>query len=101
MKKYRQGDCLLIQIESFPKDLTKKDNVIAEGEAAGHFHKFPSNQVEVFKDKTGEQYIQVNEPVTELVHEEHDTMNVPQGKYLLIMQREFDVLSEVIRPVLD
>ncbi len=101
MKKYRQGDCLLIEVNSFPKGLVKKDNTIAEGEATGHFHKFPSSKVEVFKNSTGQQYIQVNEPVAELVHQEHDTMQLPQGKYQLVIQREFDVVEEVTRQVLD
>ncbi len=100
-KKYRQGDCLLVEVKTFPEGLVKKNNVIAEGEVAGHFHKFPSDQVEVFENKEGQQYIQVNKTAADLIHEEHDTLQVPKGKYQLVMQREFDVVEEVTRQVLD
>ena len=98
---YRQGDVLLRKIKSLPKGLVKKNKVLAYGETTGHSHQFKANDdcVMVFHDADGKQYVQVLKP-TELQHEEHDWLDIEQGNYEVIQQREFDIV-EGTRRVMD
>lgn len=97
-KIYRQGDVLLRQIREIPKGMPKKDEILAYGEVTGHKHRLMGS-VQVF-GKIGEQQFADIEEETELVHEEHDTLKIPKGKYQVIQQREFDVV-EGSRQVMD
>jgi len=97
--KIRQGDVLLTKISKLPKGLVKKDKVIALGEVTGHSHRFESEAVCVFKDKKGKQYVDVQQEA-ELVHEEHENLQIPKGKYVVSPQREVDLLGQV-RQVMD
>ena len=98
---YRQGDVLLRKIRNLPTGLKQKDKVLAYGEATNHSHQFkaPDDYVLVFHDGDGKQYVQVLKP-TELQHEEHDWLDIEQGNYEVIQQREFDIV-EGIRRVMD
>lgn len=97
--KIRQGDVVLRKVTSFPDGLTEKDKVIALGELTGHKHRFDSEAVCVFKDKENTQYVDVKQE-SELIHEEHANLKVPKGKYVVVVQREVDLLGEV-RQVMD
>ena len=68
-----------------------KDSIVT-----GHSH-FLKNRVEIFLIK-GVLYFYLVED-SELVHEEHETINIPAGYYRLREQRE--LLNDVIRRVLD
>ena len=98
---YRQGDILLRKIGKLPSGLSKKDKIIAWGEATGHHHRFDENNknVIVLTDTDGKQYVQVLEP-SELIHEEHVNQIIPEGNYEVIQQREYDIV-EGIRKVMD
>lgn len=95
----RQGDILLIPIKQFPKGLKEKDKVIARGEVTGHNHRFESKQVNVFADEEGNQFADVRSP-SKLIHEEHGELEIPVGKFKIVLQREFDVM-EGARQVMD
>ena len=99
MKIYRQGDVLLKQIQKLPENLKVKNKILAYGEATGHHHRFESEQVQVFKDKEGNQFVEVVQP-SKLVHEEHAEIEIPEGSYIVITQREFDI-REGVRQVMD
>jgi hypothetical protein len=100
MKIYRQGDVALIEIERLPKNLKEKDKVLAFGEITGHKHQFKSNQVQVFADKNNNQFVQVKQKSV-LEHEEHQHLEIPKGNYKVVLQREFDLVNDGIRQVLD
>lgn len=95
----RQGDILLKEIEKIPNRLNEKDKVIALGEATGHSHRFESPNVKVMVDNKGNQYVKVGQE-SELIHEEHENVKVPVGNYIVIQQREFDIV-EGVRQVSD
>lgn len=99
-KMIRQGDVALIEIEELPKNLKKKDLVIALGEITGHHHRFESKQVQVFADDSGQQFVQVKQP-SQLIHEEHHQLEIPKGVFKVVMQRELDIVNDVARQVLD
>lgn len=117
----RQGDCLLIPIAALPieaKPLPATDKVIlAHGEVTGHHHRFQGKHGvrSFFKEgddmgisggttlrggATNVAFIDVPKSGADLVHEEHDAIHVPEGKYRIVRQREFSVL-EGVRPVAD
>lgn len=95
MKILRQGDVLLKEIKKIPKNAVEKDNVLAYGEVTGHSHRI---NAKVFQSN-GQQYVVCEKPC-KLIHEEHAKLEVPEGKYQVVIQREFDILKG-IRQVMD
>jgi len=101
-KQIRQGDILLCPIEEIPANLKKKDKILAYGEATGHHHRFDkeNENVTVLIDKEEVQYVDVGKS-SELVHEEHGNIDVPEGKYVLKQQKEHDISTAEDRRVVD
>jgi hypothetical protein len=94
---YRQGDVLLVKIDYIPVAVTEieaKGNkvVLALGEVTGHHHRFEfmdtSHNVKLYAGHGGERYLVVNK-AADLLHEEHSTVRVPKGKYLIPPQVEY------------
>ena len=101
MKIFRQGDVLLRQVKELPKTAKRKgDKVLAYGEATGHKHQFTSEFAELYVDVGGKQYAFLIERAV-LEHEEHANIEVPEGTYEVVIQREFDPMQNWVRPVLD
>lgn len=86
---YRQGDLLIVKCDSIPPAARKKeDRVLAYGEATGHKHEFKNDGVTVFSwGQNG--FIKADEP-SDLIHDEHDTITIPEGTYRVVRQREYD-----------
>ncbi len=86
---YRQGDILLIEISDFEPDHEQSDNVVAEGSITGHHHKLVNGKV--YRQRRDWHgcigYIHAFDGC-QLVHDEHDTMDLPKGAYKVIKQRE-------------
>ena len=95
----RQGDILLKKVDEIKgKKIAENEKVLALGEVTGHSHilrgkgtKFFQEQEQIFIDVPQE---------AELVHQEHGNHLIQKGKYMLIQQREFDLI-EGIRQVMD
>lgn len=87
MKLYRQGDILIKEVLEIPADsLKRKTRVILEGEITGHKHQLTTGSV--LDSGRG---IFLDLPMgSNLEHEEHDTIELPEGKYQVIRQREYD-----------
>jgi len=98
MKMYRQGEVLLQQVKNLPQNAKKKDNVLARGEATGHRHMM-RGQAQVFATEDA-QYVQV-EGESQLIHEEHKPITVEEGIYKVVIQREYDLLRDEVRKVMD
>ena len=127
--KYQQGDVVMFQVddETFEKYSTAQgsDNVIdyntqshnnpilAFGEVTGHLHQIHMKDMleeaevtlhmgryrEAGKD-VPEAFEVREEPVT-LTHEEHNPLDVPPGKYVVRIVREFDHIAGRSRYVAD
>jgi len=124
-KIIRQGDVLLIPIEAITRknfrtkeafdnaksllsaDLSQKtDNILAYGEATGHHHVLEGNVIvmEEVSDKAVNdrgQIVEVKEDArlvhTSGDHPDHDTLTVPSGKYLRVVQKQRDPFAGWIR----
>ena len=99
MNMLRQGDVLLIQVDSIPQDAQREKGpiILAHGEATGHAHKIKLKSARIFQ-KEGQRFLRV--PTQALLeHEEHTNLYVPAGDYEVIIQREYS--PEAIRNVAD
>ena len=107
MKMFRQGDVLLIQVNSIPANAVacevKGDVILAYGEVTGHAHRLKAGTVKPLAkggvwEPRAERFIQALEGA-ELIHEEHSTITLPAGNYRVVQQREYH--PEEIRNVAD
>ncbi len=110
---YRQGDILLERIYEIPQQIMKQqqqqqqqqtqDNyIIAHGES-GNQHRM-SKHVLIFENpenKEEERYVQVLSQNTDLVHQEHKSIYIPQGIYIIRREREYNAFEIAIRQVQD
>lgn len=97
MKMYRQGDDMIV--ESKPLLGTKaRDKILVYGETTGHAHRVEGDAALVMDLKDGTKSIHATAPFA-LVHEEHDTIEIPEGFYRVVRQREYD--EKEIRYVTD
>jgi len=94
---FRQGDVLITRIESLPEGLSKVDRaILAFGEVTGHSHTIhrgatafslkPQNQVD---ELTTADYLQVDELIASVTHEEHIAVQLPKGTYKVLRQVEY------------
>lgn len=102
---FRQGDVLIQQVDSLPKELKDKkvDNgrvVLAYGEVTGHAHAISEIEKVEFSTDIQETrtFLKVKEEA-ELTHEEHTTIRLPVGDYEVIQQSEYTM--QEIRRVAD
>jgi|SRR3972149_2246018 len=96
----RQGDILLeetnLEDHKNKKLLCTGRRVLAYGEVTGHSHVL-DGEIQYYENN-GTIICQIEEGV--LVHEEHGNIDFPKGTYMVIKQREYDIMSG-IRPVID
>jgi hypothetical protein len=93
---YRQGDVLIVPVESIPEKLDPIDRengrvVLAHGEVTGHAHAIKAEGAALFRDpKLMAVFMKVSgdAPVA-LQHDDHDTIMIPPGKYRVVRQREY------------
>lgn len=98
---YRHGDVLLKRIDKMPKGLKQLNTrILKEGEATGHMHELTSGQVSVYADSKGQKYVQVEQEAT-LIHPEHNALQIKEGVYMMIEERELNVFANEIKQVTD
>ncbi len=100
MKLYRHGDVLIKEVNINPtKGKKRRNNVLAHGEVTGHCHQIIDGAAAMwdFDDKV---YLEVQDKLATLSHEEHHALKLPKGNYEIIIQREYDDEKEW-RNVLD
>ena len=72
--------------------------VLAYGEVTGHAHAIHSSDATLWENADGARYLEVKRAVR-LMHEEHATITIPAGLFLITRQREYS--PEAIRFVAD
>lgn len=101
---YQHGD-VLIKSSVIPQEAKREkiaDKVIlAEGEITGHAHVLTDvkDKVETFKHGNA-LYMRVKQPVI-VKHEEHKSLTIQPGDYMIDRVKEFDPFEEEIRRVQD
>jgi len=110
-KRYRrQGDLLIKRVNQVPT-ISLKTIVgaeLARGEATGHTHQLVGNgriQLYVVEGMSEPSYFAVQElevPLAErLVHNEHSAIEIPEGTYEIIREREENPFKGIIQQVRD
>ena len=102
----RHGDVLLKQIEP-PKGLLEKfkgkEFTVAYGEITGHSHKVTVKekeaQIEMF-ELEGKTYMKLSGEA-ELTHQEHKTITLQPGFYIVETEREFSYFDAELKNVVD
>jgi hypothetical protein len=100
---YRQGDVLIVPVDSVPGTLDPIEReegriILAYGEVTGHAHAIKAESAALFRDpKLMAVFLTVD--AGGAVALEHDTMHLPPGNYQVIRPREYS--PEKIRNVAD
>jgi len=95
----RHGDLLLKTIETLPKNAKKiNTDTLQEGEVTGHKHRLQGNFEILIQNN--QKFVNAKSQL-ELVHEEHNTIQIPIGMYVLVQEREFDLFDLFEREVYD
>jgi hypothetical protein len=88
MKPIRQGDVILQPADEIAgKKLPHL--TLAEGEVTGHSHRISDGQAELY-ERDGTLYLRVLSETATLTHEEHKAINIPQGNWMVNIQREYE-----------
>jgi len=107
LKQLYQGDVSLMSVDEFD-NVTQKSNkpiVVAEGETSGHKHQVLPTCADTvleydFDIDTCQFYLRVSGAPAEIVHEEHETITLDVGNWVIGRQYEFDEREEY-KKVLD
>lgn len=87
MQPIRQGDVLLLPTSEL-QGVTLPHLVLAEGEVTGHKHQISAGEVDLYQS-VDRLYLQVRSQTATLSHEEHKTVEIPQGNWMIRIQREY------------
>ena len=87
MQPIRQGDVILKPTDSF-KGKKLSHLTLAEGEVTGHSHRISDGKAELY-ERNGTLYLRVLSPEATLTHEEHKAVQIPQGSWMVRIQREY------------
>jgi hypothetical protein len=105
----RQGDVFIMTIPG-NFDMTahkkaKRENggvVLAWGESTGHRHQIRDRNVCLLRaEGISDAVMHVGRDMAMLQHEEHATVHIPRGDYVIRIQKEYDWANEAARMVVD
>jgi hypothetical protein len=90
MQPLRQGDVILTPAPASDVEGDKLSHLtLAEGEVTGHRHQISEGEAELY-ERDGTLYLKVLSPTALLTHEEHHPIAIPQGNWLVRIQREYE-----------
>lgn len=105
MNTYRHWDVIITKVDALPEWLQKKETLVLVEWDTWHKHKLNTGEFwsnaewPTIQNKYQIGYVVVPEEWAKLTHEEHDTIELKQGLYLIGIQREYDPIEE--RRVID
>lgn len=88
MQPIRQGDVILLPVQQVEGEKLHH-LTLAEGEVTGHKHRIEEGQAELY-EKQGTLYLSVISEAALLNHEEHQAISIPQGNWIVRIQREYE-----------
>jgi hypothetical protein len=87
---YRQGDVFIIPVAKLPSGKRKNHGgVLALGEATGHSHRLADLQKAEVCTIGDDMYMDVLKDGANVIHQEHATITLPKGAYMVRIQREY------------
>lgn len=97
--QYRQGDLLFVYQETPPAEPlnVREKNIIVLGEVTGHAHRLTAG--EVLEAPDGSLYLHLPY-VAKVAHEEHNSITLEPGWWLVVRQREYSPETQ-IRTIVD
>jgi len=88
MQPIRQGDVILLPVAAVEGHLLPH-LILAEGEVTGHRHRIREGSAELYQQEHL-RYLRVLSETALLWHEEHHPIAVPQGDWMVRIQREYE-----------
>ncbi len=88
MKPIRQGDVILLPVKQV-EGQKLEHLTLASGEVTGHKHRISEGNAELYT-KDFNLYLSIFSEKALLTHEEHDPISVPQGNWIVRIQREYE-----------
>lgn len=94
LQPMRQGDVILQpsqELQNVHSQFVEKlaNLVLAEGEVTGHTHQITEGEAELYQWGAN-LYLRVTSDTAILTHEEHQPMVIPQGDWIVKIQREYE-----------
>lgn len=92
---YFQGDVGIKKIGALPSNIKNVEpdngkNILAYGEVTGHAHALSIANTKLFRANDNNKLYLVVTEKSLLTHEEHDPIELDEGVYEIIQQREYD-----------
>lgn len=87
MQPIRQGEVILLPVQKI-SGRKLPYLTLAKGEVTGHSHRISNGQAELY-EQDGILYLRVLSKTATLNHEEHHALQIPQGNWLVRIQREY------------
>ncbi|MDZ8068878.1 MAG: hypothetical protein RMY64_25125 [Nostoc sp. DedQUE08] len=88
MQPIRQGDVILLPVQQVEGQKIPH-LTLAEGEVTGHKHRITEGNAELY-EKDSTLYLRVFSESALLAHEEHKAISIPQGDWIVKIQREYE-----------
>lgn len=88
MQPIRQGDVILLSVQQV-EGQKLPHLILAEGEVTGHKHRVSEGEAQLY-EKDGTLSLRVISSTALLTHEEHKTISIPQGTWMVRIQREYE-----------
>jgi hypothetical protein len=93
MQPIRQGDVILLPVQDIEIGQRGANSplphlTLAEGEVTGHKHRIIEGKAELY-EKDGTLYLSVISETALLAHEEHKPIPIPNGSWIVRIQREY------------
>ena len=99
--KYQHGDVLIKSHEGKMEGKISSSNIIIASSVTGHKHQLVNGKF-TLREKVKEHELYLNVlSKTDIVHEEHETISIPKGKYKITFVQEYDHFAEEARQVID
>lgn len=96
MQPIRQGDVILLPVQQAFSAAALQELgqelphlILAEGEVTGHKHRVSEGEAQLY-EKDGTLSLRVISSTALLTHEEHKTISIPQGTWMVRIQREYE-----------
>ena len=105
-KLYRHGDLLIRQVKKIPESAKRlSTNIVAHGEN-GNTHKLHGSH-QVYGTHSSQNYriieptyFQAKEDIS-LKHQEHSSLKIEQGNYVIVHEREHNPFKNIEQEVID